>query len=544
MSAVITVYDSAIRWTVDATFVSVFRDLQIDWSNLSAEKRARTVKAGPARAVYAFAGGSAAVYIKEYRRPTWFDRLRFLFRKSAGRIEWETSRRLAQRGIPIPRVLALGEGRLPGGRAANFLVTEAIPDVTPLDQRVTGSSGVERAHLARRHAAALGTFVRRLHDAGVLHRDFHAGNILVTERETPPIFYLSDLHDVAVRDGAAGLSGAERFNNLVIFNRFWSLCVSAPARRRFLVAYQGDRPVGLDERALERATLDSNKAFWRRRDKRCMGTNKYFAREKAHGRRWRVKLPWQANAFADALERDPERTLKNGRTTRVFVATLEGPDRPRELVFKRYNPKGLLWALRYSVRWSGGLRSWRAANALVTRHIPTAVPIAAWEKRCGPILFDSGVVTEHLAGVEELHAFVASTLGEMTGREKLAARKRAAALLGEMLRNMHDRGLAHRDLKASNLLVVRDGVDVREIVLVDLDGVRIVSDVSRERRIKDLARLARSLVALPEWRRTDGLRMLRRYLGMAARDAQTLRSWWTRLAPSASLTASIPVKSC
>lgn len=530
MSPSVTIHDGAIRWTVDAAFADTFKNLRIDWPNVSRDYRARTTKSGPARAVYAFVGDGASLYIKEYRRPTWFDRLRFLFRRSTGKAEWETSKRLAQRGIPVPRALALGEGRLPGGRAANFLITETIPDVTSLDRWLAGVPGEERAQLARRHAAALGTFVRRLHDAGVLHRDFHTGNILVAQREAAPMFYLSDLHDVALREGGGGLSREERFTNLVIFNRFWSLCVGAAARRRFLAAYEGERPVGLDARAIERATLDSNKAFWRKRDRRCMKTNKYFARENAGARRWRVRRPWKAEALANVLEHAPERTLKDGRTTRVFIALLDGPDGPRELVLKRYNPKGVRWALRYSVRRSGGLRSWRAANALVNRHIPTAVPIAAWERRLGPILFDSGVVTEHLAGAEELHAFVASTLGKLTGRERLAARRATASLLGTMLRHMHDRGLTHRDLKASNLLVVRDGADVRGVFLIDLDGLGIVGDVTEERRTKDLARLVRSLVSLPEWRKSDGLRVLRRYLGMSGRDAPTLRSWWKRLA--------------
>ena len=530
MSATATVHDGGIRWTVDPAFADAFAALRINWSDLSADERTRTVKSGPARAVYAFVGDKASFHIKEYRRPTWFDRLRFLFRRSAGRVERETAARLSARGIPVPKVLALGEGRLPGGRAANFLVTETIPGVVPLDQWVVGVSDKERAHIARLHAAALGTFVRRLHDAGVLHRDFHAGNILVAQPNRTPAFYLSDLHDVALRDERGGLAKQERFNNLVIFNRFWSLCVGAAARRRFLAAYEGERPLGLDPRSFDRATLESNKAFWRKRDKRCMRANKYFACESAGGRRWRLRRPWQAKTLADALDRSPECTLKHARTTRVSAATLDGPDGPCELVFKRYNPKGLLWALRYSVRRSGGLRSWRAANALVTRHIPTAVPVAAWERRAGPILFDSGVVTERLVGAEELHAFVASTLAKLTGRQKVQARRKTAALLAALLRNMHDRGLTHRDLKASNLLIVRDGADVRDVFLIDLDGLRIVGDVSDRRRRKDLARLARSLVSLPEWRASDGLRVLRRYLGMSGRDRETLRAWWRRLA--------------
>ena len=261
-------------------------------------------------------------------------------------------------------------------------------------------------------------------------------------------------------------------------------------------------------------------------DRLCMGTNGRFRRERRGAFRWHVKRPYDMQTLMALRGRPWERLLKDDVTTRVAVEPLDGAT---EVVIKRYNPKGLFWAFRYSVRRSGGLRSWRGANALAARGIPTAAPIGAWEWRVGPILRESAFVMAHLVDCEELHTFVDRSLGELSGPERLAARRKAAELVGATLAAMHEGGLWHRDLKASNWMVRRHGADVKEVLLLDLDGLRFGRRVSERRRIKDVARLLRSLVALAGWRRSDGLRVLKHYLAASSLDEARLPVWWDRL---------------
>ena len=61
-----------------------------------------------------------------------------------------------------------------------------------------------------------------------------------------------------------------------------------------------------------------------------------------------------------------------------------------------------------------------------------------------------------------------------------------------LIADMHSAGIYHRDLKASNILIRRDG----EMVLADLDGAQIKSSLSRTQRVRDLARFLSSLVPL------------------------------------------------
>ena len=67
-------------------------------------------------------------------------------------------------------------------------------------------------------APVLAGFVRRLHDAGVHHHDFHAGNVLLrTTKDGAREPMLIDLHAVTL---GGPLSLGARLGNLVQFNHW------------------------------------------------------------------------------------------------------------------------------------------------------------------------------------------------------------------------------------------------------------------------------------------------------------------------------------
>ncbi len=145
------------------------------------------------------------------------------------------------RGIPTPRVVAAA--MYPAGwfyRAD--LVTEYIPESTDLvealfDTRRKGAGGA----LERQDALqAAGELIRQMADAGVFHRDLHAGNILLQWVGSAPRPYLVDLDRCEVRPpgrraAAAGMVGRlrrsvrkwEGWSGLKITEKEWAVLRSA-----------------------------------------------------------------------------------------------------------------------------------------------------------------------------------------------------------------------------------------------------------------------------------------------------------------------------
>ena len=77
-----------------------------------------------------------------------------------------------------------------------------------------------------------------------------------------------------------------------------------------------------------------------------------------------------------------------------------------------------------------------------------------------------------------------------TSRERVL---RASTAAGTAIRRLHDAGCRHRDLHIGNLLV-REGDESTEVIVVDLDRATRVDQVSARRRMQELMRLQRSLV--------------------------------------------------
>jgi len=114
------------------------------------------------------------------------------------------SERARASGVPCAAVAGLVLSRRAGPLWEGYLLTEEIPDAVTLDRALPGGG----ADLA---AAAVRT-VRRLHDAGVLHRDLNLRNLLVRGAEV----FVIDL------DGArlvASPTPTQRFANLSRLDR-------------------------------------------------------------------------------------------------------------------------------------------------------------------------------------------------------------------------------------------------------------------------------------------------------------------------------------
>ena len=111
-----------------------------------------------------------------------------------------------------------------------------------------------------------------------------------------------------------------------------------------------------------------------------------------------------------------------------------------------------------------------------------------------------------------------------------------AVRLARIIRQMHDRGVSHRDLKAPNIMLQYALTEPTQAtpVLIDLVGVRASSAaVPFARRAKELARLNASFLHRPHITRTERLRFLLAYLRAGVWEMDW-KKWW-RAVSSATL---------
>jgi hypothetical protein len=169
---------------------------------------------------------------------------------------WAGAAALASRGFATPEMIAAVEFRRFGLRARSFLVTRAVAGVPTADDRwreILAMPDARRRRVARRAlACALGDLFRRLHAAGVYHRDLKDVNVLVTGPADAPRCVLLDLEQVRV---PGVVSTRRRRKNVVQLERTLGRLAAATDRARFLRAYLGPDADRAERRSWTQAVL-------------------------------------------------------------------------------------------------------------------------------------------------------------------------------------------------------------------------------------------------------------------------------------------------
>lgn len=148
-------------------------------------------------------GRAVTFFLKRHEPLDLLDRLRawlkFRRPRTAARIEWENIERLVRLGIPTMYATVLGEDPVTG---RSFLMTAAIESACPADDfaREHFTSHDKATVPARRKfVRRLGEIARRLHSAGLTHRDFYLCHVFVRETEDDFRLHLIDLQRLGPR---------------------------------------------------------------------------------------------------------------------------------------------------------------------------------------------------------------------------------------------------------------------------------------------------------------------------------------------------------
>jgi serine/threonine protein kinase len=153
------------------------------------------------------------------------------------------------------------------------------------------------------------------------------------------------------------------------------------------------------------------------------------------------------------------------------------------------------------------------------------------ERRFAGLLLDSIVMTEAIPNSKDFDALLRMDLLHEDARTQRRVKDQLIAELARLIKRMQARGFAHRDFKATNLLVQWDPERDQppRLTLVDLDGLVLCRRLSRQERLRPLMRLNVSLDEARLVTRTDRLRFLKAFLTGFYFSHTDWRSLWREL---------------
>lgn len=532
---------SKVRWRLapgdDAEALFDERGLRLEqWLS---QGWARVVKTGAGRTVYRIDLPAQTLFLKHYRR-SLRERLRHWLGLGSARREWLKSLEMNRRNVPTVRPIAWGQSR--GASAGEqFFLTEAIPNGAPLSEALAetfaiGSFSMAAQRNRRRRALieAVARLVAAAHEAGVVHDDLHAGNVLISDAASSPRAYLIDVPKVrftrplgwrASRDNLAMLCGGHLGElSRSELARFWKVYRLSRPRMRLADPTEAARSLLECAKVRARRTaagrdrrpLRDNREFYRRRSAAGVG---YAVRE--------VPAELLDQAIADPQQRllaALDRPLKLTSGSVVVRTEFELPGGRVEIAYKRYRPKSPWKRLLAWVRPSRATESWVRGHALLARGIATPRPLLACQPRPWRRSGASYLATEWVDGAQNLHLY-AWGLQSLDERQRRRRVRAAALSLGRLIGRLHDWRISHHDLKGCNVLLADRGDDVAAYV-IDLDGVRWHRSLPRRVAEANLARLEASAQAHPWLTRGDRLRFLRAYLANADCHVRDWKGWW------------------
>ena len=385
--------------------------------------------------------------------------------------ELDGVRLIKREGICTPRLIA---SNMDQQSELAYIVFDYIDKVESLDDRLKQASTTEQRLAVFKQALEL---ITQMHGASIYQRDVHFDNFLIDGSTV----YLIDGDQIEQEAGKAGLPYEFVVKSLAMF--FTQLYPWESAHVDSLIsAYiklrRQDFPTTLCDDI--RQQLDEYKQW---REKKYI-EKKVFRRCSAFDviKNWSQYCVYSRELQQSSVEQflaNPDKAiangevLKSGRTAIVVKLELNG----QSYVVKRYNKKSYLHQIARSLMPSRAAVSWKNGHLLEFNHIPTAKPLLMLENRCGAFRGRSYVITEYIEGCHAFDYFKSS--------ESVAEREAMAVRINTLVKNLHQSGFVHGDLKAHNIWVKRN-----EPILIDLDGM-----VKNGNKVDDWQRLYRDLAS-------------------------------------------------
>jgi len=431
------------------------------------------------------------LFLKRDRSKGRSESLRYAFFPSKGRREWLVAQRMKGRGVCIPDALGWMERSRAGLVAESYYLSEGIG---------SGVSLVNTPALSRTDLIldALASTVRKIHDAGLFHGDFHAGNFVWDGKA----LYLLDLHRARIVDS---LSADQREVNLAQLFHSLRFVWGLEEQEGFLRRYHGGSLLGPSSLGRIRGRMDQlQKTQWQSRTRRCLKESTEYSQRRERGTHYAFRRDFSLDRLKRVIEahktlvrEKPSVLIKN--TPKVVVSLLDG----EEICVKQFLYPQPLDRFKDFFRHSKGRRGWLAGQGLRVRGMPSVKTLGLAEERGWLGQRASYLVMEGVGSGQELDRFL------LKGFHDRGEKRDFIRQFGRWLSELHKREIYHRDMKTCNLVASGKRGDWH-FVLLDLEDVRFDAPVDEGKIFRNLLQLNTS--APREVTRTDRLRFFREYM--------------------------------
>ena len=428
-----------------------------NWVELENDERAVLRKTNERRKIWQIQTDKLNVYVKRYESGGIVGWVKRVFRSSPAAVEFKNLQRARSAGVSCPDALAFGQKGWRGADGASILITAAVSPAKALDVYLQENPMDDE--LVKLLAELLG----KGHRAGLAQADPHMGNFLVRvksdgQRELV-LTDLQKLHKIPP-GGTCGLNRAGK-QNLACCYAAVSYYLNSGQRERFLGEYlaslglQNEGAVQHLHPEIEAIAWKLSVRRWAGRDRRSRRNNEYFGRIRP-ARNWRGSvLLTRPRPLPDSMDSGSKLTLEQWQKALedppgLFVGTKTETisDSQARLVVRRRLKVGELELDVYcklfkqpaGLKQATAQRAYENGFALLTRKIPTVIPLAWLSKRIGPYTSESILITETVSG--------AICLEKLNSNEE-----EAATAIAELETELGRHGFVHSDLRPGNVLV-------------------------------------------------------------------------------------------
>ena len=517
-----------IRWLVKGELSNTLKELL---DSIEESKNWVVVRSSSFRKVLNYTHNQESFYIKQYIVKSNLEAIKSLVSISKVQREWNKGNLLLKNNLLTAEPVAVGEKRCFGMLKESYIISRTIPDSIPLRERLVNTQQLSAEYRQINKNTLLRKFIsyiKMIHEHGFFHGELHAENILVGQNDYT--FYLIDVGRIKFRKR---LPEPWKIYDLARF--FYSvldICTNNEMAE-LIDNYASNTLTTKDKKIFHKSVFDEiykiKRRLWNGRTKKCLKDNTVF-KITTYGRYTiNMRREWDVNTLVDLINKHilsfkikSDNVIKSSSKTGITQIRVAN-ENTESVCIKEYRYPSFLKKIIYSFFRSSARKAWFAAHGILALNFLTPQPIALIEEKRFSMLKRSFLIMEDISDFLPCYKYVSE---KFSCYDKVTVEKKQifVSCLAASLRQFHDSGVYHSDLKGSNIMIT-ELPDTWNIFYIDLDRVYFNKRITLKKKIKNLTQLNASMPNCITY--TDRLRFYRTYTGIKKlndKDKQILRS--------------------